>query len=182
MAYATLPGFIRLLHGGRAPSPLASLSGKVRQELALPMKRYATVMSRFLLLGLVSFMLEAQSPAPVHCPASITVTETPAPAAGWRTTSGRGLRTFERVSIYNGKEGGPEFELAPTGQKENGKLTVQTWSLKAYRDMNLFLRCRYRDTAAFLSIDIPEGVETCTFTFEIAAGGRIAGKPAANCK
>jgi hypothetical protein len=121
-------------------------------------------------------------PGGLQCPPTITVTETPAGVAGWRTKAGKGLRAFERVSIYNGTDGGREYELAPTDQKEEGKLTIQSWGLKPYRDMNLFLRCRYRDTAAVLSLDIPPQINTCTFTFEIVAGGRIVGKPSLVCK
>jgi hypothetical protein len=112
----------------------------------------------------------------------MTLTETPAAVAGWRASTGKALRTFERVSIYNGTDGGREYELAPTGQKEEGRLTIQTWNLKTFRDMNLFLRCRYKDTSAVLSVDIPQSLTECRFTFELASGGRIVGKPSMLCK
>ena len=125
----------------------------------------------------------AQTPRQaLQCPAAVTITETPVPPNGWRAADGKSQRAFERISIYNGQEGGREYELAPTGQKENGTQITQTWTLKAYRDMNLFLRCRYRDTAAVLSIDIPAAIAVCTFVFDLAPGGRIIGKPTLSCK
>jgi len=138
---------------------------------------------KLLALLLAAIPALPQTPAStLQCPAAITVTETPSAPGGWRSADGKSHRPFERISIYNGHEGGREFELAPTGQKENGTQITQTWTLKAYRDMNLFLRCRYRDTAAVLSIDIPSSIAVCTFIFDLAPGGRIVGKPTMTCK
>src|SRR5271157_2595329 len=85
------------------------------------------------------------------CPETITVTEAATPMKGWNANGGRVDHPFERVSIYNGKDGDREFELAPDAQKESSGKVVQTWNLSAYRTMNIFLRCRYRDTPVGLS-------------------------------
>jgi hypothetical protein len=96
--------------------------------------------------------------ASLTCPATITVSETSSPIKGW-TSSVKAEHRFERVSIFNGKPGEQEFELAPDDQKEDGKRIVQTWNLKVYRTMNVFLRCRYRDTEVVQSTDVPGSVE-----------------------
>ena len=44
----------------------------------------------------------------LQCPAVITVTETPSAPSGWRSADGKSQRPFERISIYNGQERGPE--------------------------------------------------------------------------
>lgn len=89
---------------------------------------------------------------------------------------------FERVSIYNGKPGAEEYELAPDDEKANGRAIIQTWFLKDYRTMNLFLRCRYHDTTVTRTMDLPAHLQTCTFTFELRKDGTIVGKPAALCR
>jgi hypothetical protein len=116
------------------------------------------------------------------CPASIKVTESAAPMQGWKSSSSTVERKFERISIYNGKDGEKEFELAPDVQMEQGKAVVQTWHLKGYRTMNLFMRCRYRGTSVVVSADLPLPIDTCTFTFEIDKKGRITGKPRMSCR
>lgn len=116
------------------------------------------------------------------CPESIQVDETAAPLKGWKSSSSTVERKFERVSIYNGKEGEKEFELAPDDQKEEKSTVVQTWRLKGYRTMNIFMRCRYRGTAAVVSADVSPAIETCTFTFEADKKGRITGKAKASCR
>jgi len=120
-------------------------------------------MVRSLLLICVSLasaaFLSAQTPVKVTCPATI----------------GQAKKPFDRISIYNGKQGGQEYELAPDDDKKvRGKVT-QSWSLKDYRSMNIFLRCRYQGTEAVLAQDIPTNVQTCTFTFEIDRKGTITG-------
>jgi hypothetical protein len=59
---------------------------------------------------------------------------------------------------------------------------VQTWNLNAYRTMNIFLRCRYRDTSVVLSMDLPPNLQTCTFSFETDSKGKITGKPGLLCR
>ena len=89
---------------------------------------------------------------------------------------------FDRVSIFNGKQGGREYDLAPDDEKSaRGKIT-QTWFLKDYRSMNIFLRCRYQGTEMVTSTDIPANIQTCTFTFDISRNGKITGGRSFACK
>jgi hypothetical protein len=118
----------------------------------------------------------------LSCPAAIKVTETVSTVDGWKGGSTTVERSFERVSIYNGKDGDKEYDLAPDDQKEQGKKIVQKWNLKGYRTMNIFMRCRYRDTSAVLSRDLPPDLQTCTFAFEMDAKGNFMGKPVFGCK
>ena len=95
------------------------------------------------------------------------------------TTAGH---PFDRVSIYNGKQGGQEYELAPDDEKKvRGKVT-QSWFLKDYRTMNIFLRCRYQGTEMVISRDIPANVQTCTFVFDISPKGEITGGRSFACR
>jgi hypothetical protein len=118
----------------------------------------------------------------VTCPASIKVTETVAPVNGWKSSTATVERRLERVSIYNGKPGGDEYDLAPDNQQEKGKKFTATWNLKGYRTMNIFMRCRYRDTAAVLWMDLPATLQTCTFSAELDAHGDTTGTPTVVCK
>jgi len=121
----------------------------------------------------IPIALAAETPAPLTCPA----TWSPAGAA----TQGA-AHLFERINIYNGKPGGEEYDLAPDDQKQDGKKVVQTWKLKGYRSMNVFLRCRYRGTSVSLYRDVPASVEECTLSFETDGAGKITGKPVAVCR
>jgi hypothetical protein len=80
------------------------------------------------------------------CPATVTVNESIASPALRQSGPVSVERSFERISVYNGKNGGEEFELAPDNRQRTGTSILQTWNLKAYRTMNVFIRCRYRST------------------------------------
>ncbi len=97
-------------------------------------------------------------------------------------TIGQARHPFDRISIYNGKQGGQEYELAPDDEKNvRGKVT-QFWFLKDYRTMNIFLRCRYQGTEAVLAKDIAINVQTCTFAFDIDRKGTITGGRSFACR
>ncbi len=118
----------------------------------------------------------------LSCPTAIEVLETAAPIANWQVNNGTVRREFERISIYNGKNGGREFELAPDDQKEDRGRITQIWHLRGYRTMNVFLRCRYRDTQVVFVKDVPERFETCTLSFESDKRGKITRKSSFACR
>ena len=125
----------------------------------------------------------AQTPAAaLSCPEKLTVTETATPVEGWKTAGGKSEHAFERISIYNGTAGGKECDLAPDAQSQMSTHVSQTWNLKDYRSMNIFLRCRYHDTAMVLYRDVPAGVQACTFTFTSEKKGDFLGKSALTCR
>ena len=98
-------------------------------------------------------------------------------------TVGKAEHRFERVSIYNGTAGGKEFELAPDEGKDSaGPKIVQTWNLKDYRSMNIFLRCRYHDTGIIKNLDAPANLRSCTLTFTLDKKGVYAGKSTLLCR
>jgi hypothetical protein len=137
------------------------------------------------LLATARFNCAAQNEASHHelsCPATIDVTETATATARWQAGNATSKRKFERISIYNGQPGGKEFELAPDDQKRDQSLVTQVWHLQGYRTMNLFLRCRYRDTEAVLYRDIPTEFKDCTFVFNVDKSGRITGTPSFACR
>jgi len=137
--------------------------------------------SCFLLLAALATAASGRSQT-VACPETITVTETAAPAPGWNSSRAEGKHPFERISVFNGKQGGEEYDLAPDDEKTSGRATIQTWVLKGYRSMNLFVRCHYHDTAVTLDKDLPAPLQTCTLTFEIRKDGTIVGKSTAVCR
>ena len=137
------------------------------------------------LLFLPAYTAPAQqhtAPGGLSCPALIEVTESAKPTPGWSAVPVTKSRAFERVSIYNGEPGGKEYDLAPDDEKQEGSKVTQTWNLKGYRTMNLFLRCRYHDTQAVLQMDIPAKLETCTLKFTLDKKGSIVGQSEARCR
>lgn len=121
--------------------------------------------------------------AEVSCPATARLSEKIEQPAGWVSQPSTRQATFLRVSILNGKPGGEEYDLAPssTVQRKGGNFT-QVWRLEDYRDMNLFLRCRYRNTDAVLNIDLPRALQTCTFRFRLDPKGEFLGQSFVTCK
>ena len=114
-------------------------------------------------------ILSSQStpaPAPFTCPASIT----------------DGKHKFERPSIYNGTPGKEEYELAPDDTQTQGKQVKQTWKLSDYRDMNLFVRCRYLGTKETVVKNLPAPLKTCIFSFRDMPGNQPVGSPVFECK
>jgi len=112
----------------------------------------------------------------------LKVVETATPPAGWKAAGGQSEHPFQRVSIYNGTPGGQEYDLAPDAEKNVAGKIIQTWNLKDYRTMNLFLRCRYPDTSATLFMDVPSSYTSCTFTFALDKKGVFIGKSNLLCR
>jgi hypothetical protein len=121
-----------------------------------------------LLMLAVPLALAAETPAPLTCPATLT------PAGV--------TRQFERINIYNGKPGGEEYDLAPDDETQAGRKFTQVWFLKDYRSMSIFVRCRYRGTAAVTVLDVPAKYEKCSLTFEMDKKNAIVGKSEFSCR
>ncbi|MGD0930600.1 MAG: STY0301 family protein [Candidatus Korobacteraceae bacterium] len=125
---------------------------------------------------------QKQISTPAVCPASITVEETTAPAPNWSVAPAKSEHNFERISVYNVGADGQEFDLAPDDQKEKGKKITQTWNVKDYRSLKVFMRCRYQDTSVVLLRELPSAVTTCTLRFTDAANGIVAGESSMECR
>jgi hypothetical protein len=125
---------------------------------------------------------DKQTRARVVCPSNVTVVETVAPISGWSVAPATTRRSFERISVYNGTPGGQEYDLAPDDQKEKGNKITQTWDVKAYRSMNVFIRCRYHDTSAVLLRELSSDVTSCTLQFTAAANGAISADSTVECR
>lgn len=171
----------RLLGGSRPEKTWRTLRAGLRWENDRIKEEEAVRRTCFLVLVAAATAVASRSQT-VACPETITVTESAEATGGWHSTSTKADHPFARVSVYNGKQGAEEYDLAPDDEKASGRATVQTWVLKDYRSMNLFLRCRYHDTSVTLAMDLPAQLDTCTFTFEIRKDGTITGKPAAVCR
>lgn len=135
----------------------------------------------------IIFLLYAMAAAGAQtltCPASLTAKA----AAGWTVEGkpGVGAHAFERVSIYN-KDTHGEYDLAPDEERKEAGKIVQVWKLSDYREMPLYLRCRYRGTDATLTRELPAALKTCEFGFQFDKRGNIvsangAGKPEVRCQ
>jgi hypothetical protein len=127
-----------------------------------------------LLLGLMAgapAILCGQSTAaatPLTCPVSIK-------AAKWE-------HKFERPSIYNGTPGKQEYELAPDDTQAQGKQVKETWNLADYREMNLFVRCRYLGTKETVVINLPAPLKICVFSFRDMPGKQPVASPVFECR
>jgi len=110
----------------------------------------------------------APAPTPLTCPASIK--------------DAKSEHKFERPSIYNGTPGKEEYELAPDDTQTQGKQIRQTWNLADYRDMNLFVRCRYLSTKEVVVENLPAPLMTCIFSFRDMPGNQPVASPVFECK
>jgi len=124
----------------------------------------------------------APAATPLTCPASITVTAAASVVTPWQAESAKSEHKFERPSIYNGTPGKQEYDLAPDDTQTAGKRVQETWKLADYRDMNLFVRCRYVGTPATVVTNIPAALKTCVFSFQNVAGNHRVASPAFECK
>ena len=110
----------------------------------------------------------APAPTPLTCPASIK--------------DAKSEHKFERPSIYNGTPGKEEYELAPDDTQTQGKQIKQTWNLADYRDMNLFVRCRYLGVKQTVVENLPAPLKTCIFSFRDMPGNQPVASPVFECK
>ena len=102
--------------------------------------------------------------------------------SNWSVGQAKAQRSFERISVYNVGADGQEFDLAPDDQKEKGKKITQTWNVKEYRSLKVFMRCRYSGTSVVLLRELPPEVTTCTLRFTNAASGIVAGESSMECR
>jgi len=151
------------------------------------MSHRATLAWRFtgaaLFLGAAAIVSsQSSTPRPAFtCPANLEVTETPAVQAPWTAEAAKAGHKFLRPSIYNGNPGGQEYELAPDDTQTQGKEVHQSWQLSGYRDLNLFVRCRYAGTAATVVARLAAPLKVCTFSFRDAVGSQPITAPSFEC-
>ena len=132
-----------------------------------------------------SILLSQNAPNPrvLGCPAAIEVSEIAEAQTSWQAEPApRTQHKFLRPSLYNGMPGKQEFELAPDDQQMQGKRVTQTWNLSSYRDMNLFVRCRYLATSATLVSNVPAQYKTCAFKFQNTGGSQPIADPLFECR
>ena len=125
---------------------------------------------------------QKQTSTPVVCPANIAVVETTAQAPTWSVAPAKTQHSFERISVYNVGADNQEFDLAPDDQKEKGAKITQTWNVKDYRSLKVFMRCRYSDTSVVLLRELPPDITTCTLRFTYASGGIVSGESSMECR
>jgi hypothetical protein len=105
---------------------------------------------------------------PVHCPATIS--------------AGGEQHSYQRISVLNGKPGGQEYDLAPDASQVRNQRVTQTWYLKDYRDMPLFLRCHYTGTREVRHLDLPSPLATCRQSFNLDKRGNLSGPYEMECR
>jgi hypothetical protein len=116
------------------------------------------------------------------CPTAIQVAETASVPSAWHGEGATLEHRFVRPSISNGEPGKDEAELAPDDTRTQGRQVKETWKISDYRDRNVFLRCRYENTAATVVTDAPTRIKSCTFTFRNAPGNQSVTAPAFSCQ
>ena len=124
----------------------------------------------------------AQDNRSFACPASLTVTEQAQIPNGWSGKTLKGEHLFKTAKVYNGDPGKNEFDLKPDDQKKQGKKVVLSWSLKDYRDMNVFARCFYFDTSVTATASIPSTINNCSVTLEFDSNNQIVGRSQMKCQ
>ena len=115
----------------------------------------------------------------LSCPATLGVR---APA-GW-TLEGKPpatARKFERISLYN-KDVQQEYDLAPDDEAKVEGRIVQIWGVDGYRQLPLYLRCRYHGTETTISREIPAALKKCRFRFTLDKKGNIVGDSEVKCQ
>jgi hypothetical protein len=88
---------------------------------------------------------------------------------------------FQRPSIYNGSPGKQEYELAPD-EDIHRRTVTQTWKLSDYREMNLFVRCRYAGTGAVVLKPLPQPLKACSFSWRNRGGPQPIADPVFVCR
>lgn len=124
----------------------------------------------------------AQDSRNFACPSTLTVTEQAQTPNGWSGAAVKGEHPFKTAKIYNGDPGKNEFDLKPDDQTKQGKSLILSWTLKEYRDMNLFVRCFYHDTNATVTANVPSALTKCSVTLEMTSSNQIVGKSQMKCQ
>jgi hypothetical protein len=145
-----------------------------------PVRQFQFVILTFILV--LTVQAQSKPTAALSCPETIKVSEAAIAPAPWKSAAAQSDHAFERVSIYNGTPGAKEYDLAPDDEKNTAGKIVQTWNVKDYRSMNVFLRCRYHDTAATLFMDVPAAYTNCTLSFTVDKKGNFLGKSTILCR
>lgn len=144
-------------------------------------RRLAIACSLAFLASATGYAQQKQPSNSVVCPANITVEESAAPAPSWSVAPAKSQHSFERISVYNVGADNQEFDLAPDDQKEKGAKITQTWKVKDYRSLKVFMRCRYSGTSVVLLRELPPDVTACTLQFTNTANGIVAGESSMDC-
>ncbi len=127
--------------------------------------------------------LEKAQPAeqPLVCPPAITVAVAAEHVEGWSAQPEKAQHPFERISVFN-RDRAHDYDLAPDSEQRNGSKVSQSWNLKDYRSLPIFLSCRYHDTPVTLSKELPASLSTCSLTFQLDRNGKITGESYMACR
>jgi hypothetical protein len=120
----------------------------------------------------------APPPPPLAtCPRSIDVQESLPSPEGFTAAATHVAHAFDGVTLFDG----PPAELAslvPDDEKSKGSHLTQTWRFPSPREHPLFLVCRYADTSATLTRELPAAVTTCSISLEWSEKGGVLEHPA----
>ena len=106
----------------------------------------------------------------LNCPASLQISESAQPSAGWQLVQGKDPHGFAGLGIFSGP---PQdmVNLAPNTQRRNGKQLQSVWRLQGGSDKH-WLACNYQQTTAQLGQRLPPGMKQCTATHSAGPAGR----------
>ena len=136
---------------------------------------------RVVMMGALAMVSDVRA-QPLACPLTISVMEQATAGAGWRSETKTQVRPLLRISVFNLDAKGTEYDLAPDNEKGTPAGTQQTWELKGYRNMKLVVRCRYRDTGATLSRELPAALTECRQTIRVDGKGAITKTSEVACR
>lgn len=116
------------------------------------------------------------------CPANLKLMQQPQAPPGWVGLAVSSEHVFKTAAVYNGEPGKAEYELKPDNESGLGRKLVLSWRLKDYRDMNLFVRCYYRDSSATVTASLPSRLTSCSVFLEMNAKNEIVGRSRMTCQ
>jgi hypothetical protein len=122
------------------------------------------------------------------CPASIEVAEAPLALTGWIAAGDKVRHALRHVSFIQSKE-----ELAPEERlsgklardswvfEKSGNRLIQNWKFDRTKGAIVAV-CRYHDSSATYSAELPGGIRSCRFASKVDGLGTITTHAEVTCQ
>ncbi|MBP2298554.1 STY0301 family protein [Azospirillum picis] len=120
---------------------------------------------------------------PPDCPPTLAVQSQPEAPGGWSPYAGKDSHALAGVTLVEGDRktlmaADSPPALPPDRELRRTRSLVQVWEFHGARREEVFVICRYRDTAATLAADLPRVVRRCTLTRATDLRGTVLDDPA----
>lgn len=127
--------------------------------------------------GILAFapavLFAAASPAQIHCPASIDVSEHANRVdAGWEATPDEGRRGYslEQVSFYDGHPR-EMASLVPDDSTQNGMSRSSRWTFSRNAERPIWVACSYQNTRLMMTRALPPSTHRCVLKEQLLPSG-----------